>query len=69
MYFYTVINLNYCYSTPKLLTNNLQETLAERNTMSSTFRDVSADNKQHQVEKSNAGRDLNAEVQRALKYN
>lgn len=61
MHFYTVINLNLCYSTPELLTTNLQETPTERNTTSSTSRDVSADNKQHQAEESNAGRDLNAE--------
>lgn len=69
MHFYTVINLNLCYPNPKLLTTNLQDTLVERNTMSSTFRDVSANNKQHQAEESNAGKDLNAKAQRALKYN
>jgi len=37
--------------------------------MSSSFRALRADNKQHQAEKSNAGRDANAKVQRALKYN
>lgn len=37
--------------------------------MSSTFRKVSADKKHHQAEELNAGRELNVEVERALKYN
>lgn len=68
MHFHTAINLNLHYSNPKLLTTNLQETLVERNTTPSTFKDVRADNKEHQAGESNAGRDSNDKVQRASKY-
>lgn len=68
MHFYTVINLNFHYSTHKLLTTNLKETLVGRNTMPNTFRDVSAD-KKHQAEEFNVRRDLNAKEQRTTKYN
>lgn len=68
MHFHTAINLNLYYSNPKLLATNLQETLVERNTTPSTFKDVRADNKEHQAEESSAGRDLNDKLQRASKY-